>query len=139
MAGSQGRATASTTAAATRVTARPARAAAASLAATTRPRTGVTRKVEVAVPWRNSPAMPRTPRRSAARVSGPLGARTSWPRASSPSVGCPGRPANTSTRVTRAAVPAVARASRTRAVRVVQSFSSSAWTSRVMVGLLSRR
>jgi hypothetical protein len=57
--------------------ARPVTAAAASLAATTRPRLGVTRKVEVAVPWRSSPAMPRMPRTRAARVTGWAGTRTS--------------------------------------------------------------
>ena len=97
---------------------------AASLATTTRPRRGVTRKVVVMVPWRYSPAMPRTPRTRATRVITAAGART-WTqavgaervvalcagqRAARPDEpgddGCGGRPA--------------------RRLRVVRCFSSSA-------------
>jgi hypothetical protein len=61
------------------------------LAATTRPRSGVTRKVWVTVWWRNSVAIPRMPSSRAApdnRVTGPA---TSMGKLSADSGGAPWR------------------------------------------------
>ena len=112
---------------------------AASLAATTRPRLGVIRKVWVMVWWRNSPVRARMPTSRATPEITLEGAATRWRRLSAPRGGLPWVPETVTTKITVMIAKPTMAASSMGVVREVRSLASSARIRRVMTCLLGGR